>query len=216
MITYDEISRFLPEYGLNIAGAFQCDADDGLPVTTLCMLSPAPSFWEHFSASPEFEDGTVDPIDRWSERVIDAIALELDAVAFYPFSGPPYFPFQRWAQKTKRSWQSEVGLLVHDTSGLMISFRGALGFHHPLDIPSTTCGNPCDKCVGKPCRTACPVGALTPKGYNAESCKSHLRSDAGNDCMTSGCIVRRACPWSSGAKRVAEQSAMHMQAFRGE
>ena len=35
--------------------------------------------WEAFAASPEASDGLADPLDRWSRRLIEALARELGA-----------------------------------------------------------------------------------------------------------------------------------------
>jgi hypothetical protein len=37
------------------------------------------SYWPVFSQSREFLDGEADPLDRWSRRVAEAIAAELNA-----------------------------------------------------------------------------------------------------------------------------------------
>jgi hypothetical protein len=50
--------------------------------------------WDAFAKSPEAADGAAHPLDRWSQRVIDALARELGAKALFPFGGPPFWPFQ--------------------------------------------------------------------------------------------------------------------------
>ena len=72
---------------------------------------------------------------------------------------------------------------------------------------------PCDVCLGKPCLTACPVGALDGQGYDLAACHRFLDTDAGCDCMAMGCAVRRACPISQRFARNPAQSAYHMTAF---
>ena len=58
--------------------------------------------WDAFAASPEARDGADDPLDRWSRRVIESLARELGGKALFPFGGPPFLPFQRWAQRANR------------------------------------------------------------------------------------------------------------------
>ena len=58
--------------------------------------------WSAFAASPEASDGLDDPLDRWSRRLIEALARELGAQALFPFGGPPFWPFQQWAQRRNR------------------------------------------------------------------------------------------------------------------
>ncbi|MBS0255507.1 MAG: ferredoxin, partial [Proteobacteria bacterium] len=81
--------------------------------------------WDGFAASPEAADGAPDPLDRWSRRCLTALAGELGAVALYPFGGPPYWPFQRWAQRAEPVSPSPLGLLIHPEFGLWHSYRGA-------------------------------------------------------------------------------------------
>ncbi len=201
---------------LDIFGAFHPGPDDDLPadIRTLLLLGPRePGFWPIITASPEFNDGAPDAIDRWSRRVIGHLACDLGAKAYFPFSGPPWRPFIRWAQRSGHAWGSEVGILVHDRAGLMVSYRGALGLHERLALPAPG-QRPCDTCRAKPCLTACPVDALGPTGYDVPTCKSHLDTRIGKStCMASGCLVRRACPVSQRYARDPDQSAYHMRYF---
>ena len=120
-------------------------------------------------------------------------------------------PLSTLALRTGRMWQSPVRLLVHDVQGLWVSFRGALAFKERLDLPALA-ARPCESCAA-PCLTACPVGALTTAGYDVPACHAYLNTDAGQTCMTDGCIVRRTCPVSQGYARIPEQSAYHMRQF---
>ena len=207
----DQIEAMLQPHALTILGGFHAQADDALPTgtQTLLMVGPAEGFWAHITAQPEW--GEADPVDRWSRRVIGIVACNLHAKALFPFGGPPYSPFQRWALRTGRMWQSPVRLLVHDVQGLFVSFRGALALKDRLDLPPAP-PRPCNSCAA-PCLTACPVGALTDAGYDVPACHSYLNTAAGQTCMTDGCIVRRTCPASQGYARMPEQSAYHMRQF---
>jgi len=111
-----------------------------------------------------------------------------------------------------RAHLSPVGLLVHDVAGLMVSFRGAIGFSYEISTPKPG-PSPCDLCASQPCITACPVGALKGDFYDVPAGKTDL-DRAGNDCMTRGCAVRRACPVSQDYGRDEAQSAFHMRAFQ--
>ncbi len=174
------------------------------------MLGPQePGFWAHLKAQPEW-DGS-DPVDRWSRRVIGRIACDLGAKALFPFGGPPYHPFYQWALRTGRVWDSPVRLLVHAGQGLMVSFRGALALKEVVDV-SPPVAQPCEACAA-PCLTACPVGALTGAGYDLALCHTHLDRPEGTDCLSGGCLVRRACPVSQSYARLPEQSAYHMGQF---
>ena len=214
-MTLDDINRAAQAMHLGVFGALHPGADDAAPkaVQTIVMLGPLePGFWAFFTASPEYQDGQADPLDRWSTRVIGQLAVDLHAHPLFPFGGPPYRPFIRWAQATRRSHSSPTGLLVHDQAGLMVSYRGALGLSARLDLPSAA-PSPCLNCADQPCRTACPVDAFADQAYDVPACKADL-DRAGNDCLSRGCAVRRACPIGHSHGRVEAQSAFHMEAFK--
>lgn len=201
---------------LSVFGAFHTTDADGAPpgCKTLVLLGPRePGFWTHVRDTPEFADSAPDPLDRWSRRVIGGLARDIGAHALFPFGGPPYAPFIAWAKRSGRAWNSPVSLLVHDRAGLMLSYRGALGFDTALELPpGPPASSPCTDCP-QPCRTACPVNALDGTGYDTGACHGYLDTPAGNDCLNMGCQVRRACPVSQRYGRDPAQSAYHMRHF---
>lgn len=215
-VTPERIEATAHSMQLSVFGAFHPGPEDAAPdgTRTIVMLGPRePGFWRAFTASPEYQDSQSDPLDRWSTRVVTQLADDLGATALFPFGGPPYQPFIRWAQATARAHLSPVGLLVHDRAGLMVSYRGALGFAEALDLPPTQPASPCLTCETQPCQTACPVDAFAGEGYDVQACKTDL-DRPGNDCMARGCAVRRACPVSQSYGRTEAQSAFHMEAFK--
>lgn len=209
-----DIQNISVKHGLDIYGALHPARDDFSQAQTLVLLGSAPTFWDIFTASDMYADGGADPIDRWSEQTITAIAKTLKARAIFPFGGPPYAPFLHWAKASGRAWASPVGMLVHDQTGLMVSYRGALAFDQKLSLPDVDYENPCTSCTDQPCRTACPVGALTDTGYDVPKCVNYMNTERGEDCLNHGCRVRLACPISAGANRQSQQSALHMRAFK--
>jgi hypothetical protein len=174
--------------------------------------------WDAFAASPEARDGADDPLDRWSRRVIERLARELGGKALFPFGGPPFLPFQRWAQRAESVHSSPIGLLIHPHYGLWHSYRGALGFREELAVPEpAVVPSPCPSCTGRWCLSACPVGAFSNAGYDVAACAGHLRSSAGADCMDLGCRARRACPVGAEHAYGPEQASFLMRAFlRGQ
>ncbi|WP_162946906.1 ferredoxin [Ruegeria sp. EL01] len=214
-LSYARVEETASETGLIVMGALhprvtQAKHPEG---GTLVLLGAGDAFWPALKASPEWLDQHPDPVDRWSSRVIGDMASDLGAQAHFPFGGPPYAPFIDWALKSGRTFSSPVGALVHDTVGMMISFRGALHFPSEFDVPEASAPSPCITCDA-PCTSTCPVGALNAESfYNVDACHRYLSTAAGQICMTGGCAVRLACPLSKGAGRRAEQSSHHMRAF---
>lgn len=217
-MTQAQLDASARRVGLALRGAFHPDETDAVPegTQTLVLLGPdEPAFWSVFTASPEFADGAPHPMDRWSKRVVTDIAMAHDATAIFPYDGPPYPAFLRWAERSAECWSSPVGLLVHKTAGLFISYRAALALPTRLEL-ETQPQKPCTRCNIRPCETACPVSALAPgRDYDVPACMAYLRSAEGAACRD-GCLVRRACPVSQNFGRLAEQSAFHMRAFLGE
>ena len=208
-----QLETLAQPHALFVAGGVQRD-QAALPdgVETLLLLAPdGPRFWAQFSTSAEYLDGQPDPMDRWSTRVIDALALALGARAFYPFGATPPWPFFSWALGTGQVFASPVGWLVHPRAGLWLSFRGALGFRSRVELPAPGPA-PCTGCA-RPCVTACPVGALTDTGYDVPACHAYLDTLEGGQCLSHGCAVRAACPVSQAHGRAPAQSAFHMRHF---
>ncbi len=214
----DGVAELAAAEHLAVMGAFHPGPDDQAPpgTGTLVLLGPAgPGFWAHVTAAAEFAGTRPDPLDRWSRRVIGRMACRLGGKARFPFGGPPWAPFHVWALRTGRIWQSPVGLLVHDTAGLWLSFRGAVALRDRLTLPAVAQAAPCDGCAERPCLTACPVGALSGAGYDVPACRGYLDTVPGRDCLDAGCAVRRACPVSAAHGRDPAQSGYHMRHFHG-
>jgi len=178
---------------------------------SVVLLGPGPGFWPAFSGAPEYADGLPDPLDRWSKRVIGALAADWGGHAVFPSDGPPYPPFIAWALASGQVCASPVGLLCHTEQGLWCSFRGAVRL--PGLLPRETSPAPCAACETKACRGACPARALTPAGYDTGRCHAFLDTSPGTDCLTRGCAVRRACPIAARHGRSEAQSRFHMRAF---
>ena len=217
-MTPAQLASAAQQAGLTLRGAFHPSKQDGAPegTQTLVLLGPdEPAFWGIFTSSREYLDAAPHPLDRWSKRVATGLAETIGGTAIFPYDGPPYPPFLRWAERSGACWSSPVGLLVHEAAGLFISYRAALALPERLELEEPSAA-PCTECEARPCETACPVSALAPdQPYDVEACKAHMRSAGGADCRA-GCLVRRACPVSRRFGRLSEQSAFHMRAFLGE
>ncbi|MBY8976994.1 ferredoxin [Rhodobacteraceae bacterium NNCM2] len=206
------LEALLHEAGLAITGHFAPEPEDFLPAETLRLAligADGGRMWEIFSASDEARDGAPHPLDRWSERVLTRIAAKTGAEALFPFGGPPWQPFIRWAARGEGARPSPVTMQVSPRRGLWMSYRGALGFRTDRELGPVERRDPCVGCPA-PCLTACPVNAFANGGYDVPACTAHVTSDAGVACR-SGCLVRHACP--VGEAPPIEQREYHMQVF---
>lgn len=217
---YEAIEEAVSRTGLRPRGGFRCEPGDGVPgvsagASLILVGSIGAAGFDVFLESPEYTDGVEHPLDRFSERVIDALAADLGARSLYPHRGPPWLPFQRWAVRAEGVQPSPLGVLIHPCHGLWHAYRGALvfpfsvsGIPGPGETPS-----PCSECPDRPCLGACPVGAFSSAGYDVTACGAYLATPAGNRCLTTGCQARLACPVAPHLRHEGEQAAFHMAAF---
>jgi hypothetical protein len=221
------IGEALAALGLALRGGFHPEPQDGVPAlsdgrpaATLLLAGTIGSrWWDVFATAPEAADGLPDPLDRWSRRLLAALAEAHGAAALFPFGGPPYLPFQRWARRAEPVSPSPLGMLIHPLLGLWHAYRGALAFAERLalapvePVASPPVASPSDGCAAKPCLTACPVGAFTASGYDVAACVAHLDSGHGGACLTGGCRARLACPVGAEHRYSPAAAAFHMAAF---
>ena len=160
-----------------------------------------------FTRSAEASDGAPDSLDRWSRRVVSRLAEHLGGAAHFPFGGPPWLPFIRWAQRGGPVYPSPIGPLVHPDDGLWHAYRGAIAFRERLELPPRDeRGSPCESCADRPCLSSCPVGAFSAVGYDVDGCVAHIGSPAGAQCLRGGCLARHACPAGPDAAYDAPQA----------
>lgn len=224
------LEQALRPHGLTLRGHWVPTAADALPSLpggqapgVVWMVGVVGSaFWPHFKSSSFFSDGHSDPLDRWSRAMGDALAAQRGGVALYPFEGPPYWPFQRWADRAEATQASRMLLRIHPVYGLWHAYRFALALpaesaaslpmprSQPMPEPATEL---CANCETQACLQACPVQAYTGERFVLQACVDHLHSGQGQDCMQSGCLARRACPEGAGLRYSQEHAAFHMRAF---
>ena len=211
----EELTVRLADLGLILRGGFHPVEEDGAPDGTATLLligNAGPALWRR-SGGALGEEAYA--LDAWTQRVMEPIAGRFGAKALYPFGGPPYHPFQRWAKRAEGLHSSPLGMLIHPEYGLWHAYRAALCFAGEVAAPArATFVNPCEACADKPCLSTCPVAAFSvEEGYDVPACAGHLKSSRGEDCMTLGCRARRACPIGRDMTYDPDQAAFHMRAF---
>ena len=230
-IDYDTVGKALGEAGLIVRGGFHVDEADGVPTmesgkaaaTVVLAGNVGGSLWRSFAAArpAESADNETHPtlLDDWSRRVLTRVAETLGGPAaclpLFPFEGPPFLPFIRWAQRAEAVFPSPIGPLIHPDHGLWHAYRGALAFAQHIPLPAhMDRQSPCETCVEKPCLTGCPVGAHAHGAFDLSLCMGHVVADAGAPCMANGCLARRACPVGGEFRYAPDQAHFHMVAFR--
>ena len=164
--------------------------------------------WPVFEKARQEHPGLT--LDQWTERVIGRIAQDFGLDVVYPFGGPPYHPFIRWAKRTGVLFSSPIGLTIHPTFGLWLAFRAALLIVQDLDEPEASAEHPCENCQDRPCLSSCPVGAFSAEGYQFDACLDQVGSP-GNACREGGCLARIACPVGQDHRYRQPHAAFHMQ-----
>lgn len=211
------------KHGLVLRGGFQVSAEDdvpsmanGTPAQTIVLLgNKGSSIWPHFSQSVEYHDGLDNPLDRWSERLGKQLADDLGAAVYFPFGGPPYQPFIRWAKKAEVMQSSKIGLLMHPEYGLWHAYRMALAFADriALDELVTDATHACDTCKDHPCQSSCPVDAFSDNHYDVGRCVRYLNDNKDADCNRYGCLARRSCPEGTQYRYEQAHAQFHMKQF---
>ena len=210
-----DIETAIAPFGLIVRGAFHPDSEDGAPIgaATLVLVGNAgPDMWRAFERGRR---GEADPLDSWCRRGLSEVAADLEAVALFPFDGPPWLPFLTWAMRADAVFPSPIGPLIHRTYGLWHAYRGALAFATRLDLPvaAVTHASPCDTCADKPCLAACPVDAFATGVYDVPACADFVAAPAGAGCLERGCAARRACPIAPDYVYAPVQAHHHMHHF---
>ena len=230
-IDYDTIVATLSKAGLAVRGSFQVDESDSVPTmasgnsakSMVLVGNIGGSLWPPFVAAhpKESADNESRPtlLDDWSRHVLTEVAGTLGGSAacmpLFPFEGPPFLPFIRWAQHAEAVIPSPIGPLIHPDYGLWHAYRGALAFAHHVPLPEhEERQNPCDTCVEKPCLSGCPVRAHAHDAFDLSRCMDHVVTDVGSPCMANGCLARQACPVGSEFRYTSNQAHFHMVAFR--
>jgi ferredoxin-like protein FixX len=218
-----DIVDLLQPHGLLLRGGFalQAGIDDELlrqyPTSRQLVLigNAGSAIWPHVARYIDDNPGAEHPLDDWTATTMQAIATKIDAICLLPFGGPPWWPFQRWAQRGDCVFPSPISILIHPDYGLWHAYRAALLLRELIALPvAAGQTSPCESCADQPCLTTCPVGAFSATGYDVETCAAHVATAAGRDCQELGCQARLACPIGADWRYAHAHAAFHMTAFR--
>ena len=73
--------------------------------------------------------------------MVGELGQRFGATPLFPFDGPPWLPFQRWAARAEPLHASPIGPYIHPRHGLWHAWRGALAFERELELPSHEAGD---------------------------------------------------------------------------
>jgi len=216
MIDISVINQLLEPHGLLVLGALD-ESDLNQDSCRILVGNTGSAMWLKFRNSPEFSDGASNPLDRWSRRIGELLAKELNASIIFPFDGPPYPPFLAWAKSTGQAFSSPLSMFIHHQFGLWHAYRFALQLPAPVNgiQASPDRVSPCLSCVEQPCLGACPVDAFSAGSYRVDDCLAFLVKNESGDCRERGCRARGACPVASDNQYESEHAQFHMDAFVG-
>jgi len=213
------IERAIADAGLVVFGGFRSRPDDDVPspATAVVLVGNAgPAMWQAFAIAvpPSEREARRHPLDDWSRSVLTTAAERLGVRVLFPFDGPPRYPFQAWALRTRTVHPTPIGPLIHPEYGLWHAYRGAFVVAEPIDLPAPDDRpSPCDSCAEKPCLSACPVDAIAHSAYDVPACTSHIATPDGTDCLNFGCRARAVCPVGRDNAYDPAQAAFHMRKF---
>ena len=82
------IQRMLNKKSLDIVGYFNPDRSDNVcsKVRTILLIGPKePFFWDVFKKSSEYKNNKENPLDRWSKKTIEEIAIKFECKIIFSF-----------------------------------------------------------------------------------------------------------------------------------
>lgn len=173
--------------------------------------SGGPAFWEQFDAQTGAGAHAADPLDAYTELVVDDLVAELrpvdpEILAAYPFRHErQIIPFQALTASLTDLQVMPFGVSVDRSYGPWFAWRAVVLTVLPLPADRPRPGDVCTACPA-PCTRACPVGAANKAGLDWERCSQFRLSAA--DCRET-CLAREACPVGARHRYGQEQLAYH-------
>ena len=154
------------------------------------------------------------PLDTFSVNAAGRVVTEYwgggEVEILYP--GPILVPLQQLGVFAGWSHVSPLGFGINTEFGTWFAYRALFALDNPLQetAPLASQGTPCDRCVEKPCRSACPVGAVRlHKSFDLDRCVSHRLKSASS--CADRCLARLACPVGQDWRYDEDQLVYHGQ-----
>lgn len=214
----DVLDAALAGSGLVTRGGFHARPGDRVPegaATVVMVGNVGGALWAAFAAAVDARQRRewAHPLDHWTRGVVEPVARAAGGSAVYPFDGPPWHPFQAWAERALAVFPSPIGPLIDPDYGLWHAYRAAVLFAETLPLPPRVARtSPCATCRARPCLTGCPVNAIRRHATDVPTCVAHILSGDG-DCREFGCRARRACPVGAAHAYPPDLARFHMEKF---
>ena len=155
-----------------------------------------------------------DPLDTFSVNAVGRVVTEYwgggEVEILYPGSLP--VPLQQLGVFAGWSHVSPLGIGINTGFGTWFAYRALFALDSPLQetVPLASQGAPCDRCVEKPCRSACPAGAVRLEtSFDLDRCVSHRLKSASS--CADRCHARLACPVGQDWRYDEDQLVYHGQ-----
>lgn len=179
--------------------------------TVVVVGDGGPRFFERFRAAVPDPAAHAEPLDGYTEQVVEALAAVLRdcdhaLVTAYPFRhARQLLGFQQVLAPTGLTTVRPFGLTVEPTYGPWMAWRAAIVTALPLPSTPPLAEHPCTGCPA-PCASACPAGAVSPAGFDWPGCADHRLRDPG---CHERCDARLACPVGAAHRYGEAQLRFH-------
>lgn len=186
-------------------------ATNNLPVnyqTLILIAAGGKSMWQNFRTSRPRSRHPVDDFSRIAAHRAAAIWRLPNWRLLYP-GADSKAPLQALGRAAGWHHESPLGLGIHPNYGPWFAYRALLATDARLPRSETQRHRaPCDRCITKPCLSACPAGALTADTPPDIAACSAFRLQPASACAER-CLARQACPVGKAHAYEAEQLSYH-------
>ncbi len=203
---YQNMCTKLEKSGLNLVAAFNLSMLPESITNTLCenaqkdyhslllVGTKGSSFWQYLK---DINKTQGDCLDEMGQAItIEVLSKHLPKARYrvvYP-STEYIVPLQQLGHMVGWGRPSIVGPGINAEYGTWFAYRTALLISEKLPPTKYAVAEEvCEKCIDKPCQSACPVGAVREIGnFNLNACIGYRTIE--NSPCADKCLARLACP----------------------